>query len=432
MDNGDGWNLEDIEMAARRQALRVAGCAVEKRLNADTSDYAGPQMPCTCGEIARYAGRRRKIFESVLGLLTLERAYYHCAVCGSGFYPRDRALGLEGGMLSPGVLRMVGLVGAMVSFEEGHELLRELAGVEVSTKHVERAAESLGREAAQDERRVVEPSPINDRIAATLYLGMDGTGIPMRASELEGREGKQPDGSSKTREVKVVTVWSAEGRDKEGIPVRDPGSVSYSAAIESAARHDTDKTPSEFAQRVEREAQRCGFDRAKRRVVLGDGAPWVWNLADELFPDTIQIVDRFHAKQKLSDVAKSIFGPESSLGKEWGRQRHNELDAGDIEAVLDSLRVYAPKDNEARKCVDYIQRNRQRMCYAKFRAEGLCTSTGVVEAACKVAIGTRCKRAGMHWTVAGADTIIALRCYKLSRRFDDFWQRRSALPVVLV
>jgi len=416
-------------MAARRHALRVAACAVEKRLNADTSDYVGSQMSCACGGIARYAGRRCKTFESVLGLLTLERAYYHCAACGTGFCPRDRTLGLEGGMLSPGVLRMVGMVGAMVSFEEGHELLRELAGVEVSTKHVERAAESLGREAAQDERRVVELPPANDRIAATLYLGMDGTGVPMRASELEGREGKQPDGSSKTREVKVVTVWSAEGRDKEGIPVRDLGSVSYSAAIESAATRDTDKAPSEFGQRVEREAQRRGFDRAKRRVVLGDGAPWVWNLADELFPGAIQIVDRFHAKQKLSDVAKSIFGPESGLGQEWGRQRHDELDAGAIESVLDSLRVHAPKDNEARKCVDYIQRNRQRMHYAKFRAEGLCTSTGVVEAACKVAIGTRCKRAGMHWTVAGADNIIALRCHKLSRRFDDFWQRRSSLQV---
>jgi hypothetical protein len=418
-------------MAARRHALHVAACAVEKRLNTDTSDYMGPQMPCACGGIERYAGRRSKTFESVLGLLTLERAYYYCAACGSGFYPRDRDLGLEGGMLSPGVLRMVGMVGAMVSFEEGHELLRELAGVEVSTKHVERAAEFLGREAAQDERHVVEPPPVNDRIAATLYLGMDGTGIPMRASELEGREGKQPDGSSKTREVKVVTVWSAEGHDKEGIPVRDPGSVSYSAAIESAATRDTDKTPSEFAQRVEREAQRCGFDRAKRRVVLGDGAPWVWNLADELFPGAIQIVDRFHAKQKLSDTAKSIFGPESGLGKEWGLQRHDELDAGDIEAVLNSLRVYSPKDNEARKCVDYLQRNRQRMCYAKFRTEGLCTSTGVVEAGCKVAIGTRCKRAGMHWTVVGADSIIALRCYKLSRRFDNFWQRRSSLQVAL-
>ncbi|MBI4289125.1 MAG: ISKra4 family transposase [Chloroflexi bacterium] len=376
--------------------------------------------------MARYAGRRPKTFVSVLGLLILQRAYYHCVACGAGFYPRDRALGLEGGTLSPGVLRMVGRVGAMVSFEEGYELLRELAGVDVSTKHVERAAEALGREVAEDERRVVEPPPDHVGVASTLYLGVDGTGVPMRTSELEGRQGKQPDGSSKTREVKLVTVWSAEGRDEEGTPVRDPGSVSYSAAIESAATRDTDKNRSQFAYRVEREAHRRGFDCAQRRVVLGDGASWIWNLVDEHFPGAIQIVDRFHAKQKLSEVANSIYGTDSALGREWSRERYDELDDGNIEAVLDSLRLHAPKDDEARKCVDSVQRNRQRMDYARFRAEGLCTSTGVVEAGCKVAIGTRCKRSGMHWTVAGADAIIALRCCQLSARFDAFWQRRAA------
>ena len=248
----------------------------------------------------------------------------------------------------------------------------------------------------------------------------------MRAAELRGRDGKQPDGSSKTREVKLVTVWTAEGRDAAGTPVRDAGSVSYSAAIESAAQRDTDELPSEFAARVEREATRRGFDRAARRAVLGDGAKWIWNLADEHFPDAAQIVDRFHAKQKLSEVAKSLYGPTSDFGQEWGRQRHDELDAGDIEAILRALRAHSPKDPEARKCVEYIERNRQRMRYREFRAAGLCTSTGVVEAGCKVAIGARCKRAGMHWTMAGADAIIALRCCKLSGRFDDFWRRRSA------
>ncbi len=422
----DSWDLEAVETAARRKALQVAARAVERRLNADTSDYTGPEVACPCGGLARYAGRRDKTFESVLGLLTLRRAYYHCGACGVGLCPRDRALGLEGGTLSPGVLRMVGLVGAMVSFEDGNELLRQLAGVEVSAKHVERAAEALGREVAQDERLVVEPLPCHSKVASTLYLGLDGTGVPMRASELEGREGKQPDGSSKTREVKLVTIWSAEGRDKEGTPVRDAGSVTYSAAIESAATRDTDTTPSEFAQRVEREADRRGFDRVQRRVVLGDGAAWVWNLADEYFPGAIQIVDRFHAKQKLSEVAKSIYGAQSDLGREWSHQRHEELDAGDIAALLDALRVYAPKDDEARKAAAYIQRNSERMDYAKFRAKGLCTSTGVVEAGCKVAIGTRCKRAGMHWTVSGADAIIALRCCHLSGRFQDFWKRRLA------
>jgi hypothetical protein len=372
--------------------------------------------------VARYAGRHEKTFQGALGLLRLERAYYHCDACKAGMCPRDRSLGLEGSSLSPALTRMVGLVGAMVSFVEGSELMRELAGVMVDAKQVERTAEALGREIAADERQVLEPEP---PAAPTLYLGMDGTGVPMRRSELEGRAGKQPDGSSKTREVKLVTLWSAEGRDDEGTPVRDPGSVSYSAAIESAASRDTDTDCSEFARRVDREARRRGFDQAQRRVVLGDGAVWIWNLADEQLPGAIQIVDLFHAKGHLWDVAKAIYGTGSDLGEQWAKQRRDELDEGKIDAVLAALRVHAESNDEARKCLDYVTRNQNRMRYPEFRAQGLCTSTGVVEAGCKVAIGTRLKRAGMHWTVAGADAIIALRCCKLSGRFEDFWQRRS-------
>jgi hypothetical protein len=396
---------------------------VEQRLNADHSDHRGPSVSCPCGNPARYAGRRIKAFQSALGELSLERAYYHCGACEAGFCPRDRALGIQGSSLSPAVTRMVGRVGAMVSFAEGSELMRELAGVPVDPKQVERTAEALGREIAQDERDVVEPeSPA----APTLYLGLDGTGIPMRASELEGRAGKQPDGAAKTREVKLCTVWSAEGRDEEETPVRDAGSVTYSAAIESAASRDTDNDPSEFAARAMREATRRGFDRAPRQAVLGDGAPWIWNLATEHFPDAIQIVDRFHAKQHLSDVGKAIYGATSDLGRAWSQARHDELDEGKIDDIRAALAVHAAANDEARKCIGYVDDNRARLRYAEFRAAGLCTSTGVVEAGCKVAIGTRLKRTGMHWTVAGADAIIALRCCKLSGRFEDFWERRSA------
>ena len=354
--------------------MRVAARAVEQRLNADTSDHAGPTAPCACGQPARYAGRHTKTFESVLGALTLARAYYYCARCETGFCPRDRALGLEGASLSPGVLRMVGRVGAMVSFEEGHELLHELAGVDVPTTHVERAAEALGREVAEDERCRIESPPANEPVAPTLYLGMDGTGVPMRAAELEGRAGKQPDGTSKTREVKLCTVWSAEGRDAEGTPVRDEGSVSYSAAIERAAQRDTDEAPSAFAARVVREATRRGFARAARRAALGDGAKWIWNLVTEHFPDAIQIVDRFHAKQHLSDVAKALYGAKSDLAVAWAKQRHDELDDGKIDDILAALATHAGACEEARTCVGYIETNRLRMRYPAFHAQGLCTS----------------------------------------------------------
>jgi len=146
---------------------------------------------------------------SVLGLLRLERAYYYCSWCGHGFCPRDQHLRIENTSLSPALTRMTGTVGALVSSRKGSELLTELAGVAVDAKQVERTAEALGQEISADERAHAEPS---DTLALprTLYLGMDGTGIPLRAEELAGRAGKQPDGSAKTGEVKLCTIWSAD------------------------------------------------------------------------------------------------------------------------------------------------------------------------------------------------------------------------------
>src|SRR5450631_264698 len=146
---------------------------------------------------------------------------------------------------------------------------------------------------------------------------MDGTGIPLRAEELVGRTGKQPDGSAKTGEVKLCTVWSAESLDEEGTPIRDEGSVSYSAALESASALDTAAIRAPFAERVWREATRRRFCQAPRTAVLGDGALWIWNIAEDQFPSAIQIVDRFHAKQHLSDLGKALYGPTTPRASRW-------------------------------------------------------------------------------------------------------------------
>jgi hypothetical protein len=317
---------------------------------------------------------------------------------------------------------MTGSTAALVSFEESSSLLHELAGVKVSISQVQRAAEMLGEAIAADERVCVDRM---GEIAPTMYLGMDGTGVPMRPTEVADRVGKQPDGSAKTREAKVVTVWTAEARDEAGKPVRDPGSITYSAAIESAAVGDTSLKRSDLAERVLREATRRGFTEAPRCAVLGDGSNWIWNTATELFPQAIQILDRYHAKEALHRTAQSIFGATSAEAKPWATVRCTELDDGKLQAIISALRPHIGSCNDAAKCATYIIRNRRRMRYPTFHAQGLCTSTGVLEAGCKVAIGTRLKRAGMHWSVSGANAIIALRCAKLSGRFEDFWERHS-------
>jgi hypothetical protein len=418
-----GIDFEAIETAARRQVLGLAARAVEQRFNADTSDYAGPSRSCDCGQAARYAGRRMKAFQSILGELKLDRAYYYCPHCKSGFCPRDRHLGIEKTCLSPATVRMIGTVGSMVSFQEGSLLLRELAGIRIDASQVERGAEALGDQIAADER--LHSNPLGEEpLPSTLYLGLDGTGIPMRAEELAGRTGKQPDGSAKTREVKICAVWSAEARDSEGLPMRDQGSVSYSAAIESAATPDIAEHRSAFAERALRESTRRRFGEAQRMVVVADGAPWIWNIAQDLFPGAIQIVDRFHVKQTLHRTAQSTFGA-TEQAKQWATARCAELDEGKLYAIVRALRPHAAISTDAARCRLYIYRNRRRMRYPQFHKQGICTSSGVLEAGCKAAIGTRLKRSGMHWTLDGANNIIALRCCRLSGRFEDFWERRN-------
>ncbi len=199
-------------------------------------------------------------------------------------------------------------------------------------------------------------------IVKGLVIGV-GAGVTVRKDAARGRRGKQPDGSAKTREAKIAAVWSAETPDKDGSPIRDPHSASYNAAIETAASRDTDPIPAPFTRRVLRESERRRFDQAPRSVILGDGAAWIWRLADEHFPEAIQVVDIFHAKGHLFDAAKAVYGAGSDLARQWGKQRRDELDQGRISEILAALRDHAGTCEEAKKCIDYIANNRSRMQY---------------------------------------------------------------------
>ena len=176
---------------------------------------------------------------------------------------------------------------------------------------------------------------------------------------------------------------------------------------------------------IRRRQRLARVDEGARYAVLGDGSSWIWNTATELFPQAVRILDRYHAKEALHRAAQSIFGATSAEAKPWATERCTELDDGKLQAIISALRPHIGSCNEAAKCATYIIRNRRRMRYPKFHAQGLCTSTCVLEAGGKVAIGTRLKRAGMLWSFSGANAIIALRCAKLSGRFEDFRERHS-------
>jgi hypothetical protein len=362
----------------------------------------------------------------VVGPVRFERGYYVCPHCHQGQCPRDRELDVESVACSPGVRRMMAVVGSESSFQQGREQLELLAGIEVTAKAVERQAEAIGAdvEAAQQAEigraKQLELPEFCASAVPLLYIEMDGTGVPVVKAETEGHRGKVEGQPAHTREVKLGCVFTQTATDKDGRPVRDEASTSYVAAIESSER---------FGLRLYTEAWRRGWSRAARKVVIGDGAVWIWNLADQHFPGAIQIVDLYHAHQHLWELSAKLFPNDDKARKRWIARCLDRLEKGNIEALVKMLRDLRPAVAELAKIVateaEYFGRNAERMRYPCFRAQGLFVGSGVVEAGCKEVIGSRLKRSGMFWTVRGANAIIALRCCRLSGHFEDYWESRS-------
>ena len=417
------FDLEAVELLVRGSMHR-AGAEILGRLLSRPSPPAS-QTPCACGHSAHYHDTRPKQLLTALGPVRFERGYYVCPHCHQGQSPRDRELDVEGMVCSPGVRRMMAVVGSESSFEQGREQLELLAGIDVTAKAVERQAEAIGADveaAQQAEIRRAKQLELPEVCALSvpvLYIEMDGTGVPVVKAETEGRTGKVECQPAHTREVKLGCVFTQTATDKDGRPVRDEDSTSYVAAIE---------TSEQFGLRIYTEAWRRGWSRADKKVVIGDGAVWIWNLADQHFPGAIQIVDLYHARQHLWELSTKLFPNDDKARKRWIARCLDRLDRGKIESLVKILRDFQPASAELAKTVtneaEYFERNAERMRYSSSRAQGLFVGSGVVEAGCKEVIGSRLKRSGMFWTVRGANAIIALRCCRLSGRFEDYWESR--------
>jgi len=412
-------------MAIRGAMHQIGGVLLEKLLNSDGKGYRGAHLDCGHGHSAEFVGYRGKQILTVLSCVDVQRAYYHCPDCQSGLVPKDQELDVVGSSLSPGVRRMMGHVGAKEPFAQGRADLEELAGVVVPTKQVERVSAQLGGQVeafCQREREAILSAKVVILLPAVpvLYVAMDATGVPAIPRETVGRRGKDATGKAKTREAKIGCVFTQTKQDEEGYPIRDEDSTTYVGAIETAEA---------FGPRIHAEAVRRGMRQAHKVVVLGDGAPWIWGIAAQYFPWAIEMVDLYHAREHLANLGKAVYGPTSAQAKEWAAARSEQLDDGDVEAVITSVKRLRPHQSNVReevcKAIDYFQVNKERMRYAKFRSQGLFVGSGVVEAGCKTIIGLRLKQSGMRWTVDHANAIIALRCCQLSGRWEEFWEQRS-------
>jgi hypothetical protein len=421
-------DLEAIEMAVRSAMHHAGATALTELLQFPAPAASQRTLPCPCGRQAAYQELRSKPVLTAVGQVNISRPYYLCRHCHTGQFPADVELDIENTEVSPGVSRMQAVVGQEAPFDHGRQQMKLLADLEVTTKAVERTAEAIGEDIAAREQQEIQrgmqldlPMVVGEPIPI-LYIQMDGTGVPVVKKETAGRQGKTDGQPAHTREAKLGGVFTQTTWDEEGYPIRDPESTTYTGAIETAE---------EFGKRIYLEAWKRGWSRAEKKVVMGDGAEWIWNLAEPYFPGAVQIVDLYHARQHLWELARKLNPNDEVNQKAWIKVHQRRLlDKGKIEKLVGSLRSIVSTNPEViekiRTEADYFERNAARMRYPKFRRQHLFVGSGVIEAGCKTVIGSRLKQSGMFWTVRGANAIIALRCCHLNGRFEDYWGARRA------
>jgi Uncharacterised protein family (UPF0236) len=425
---GERTDLEAVETALRSAMHQAGAAALTELLQFAEPSADRRSIACACGERAHYVELRSKPVLTAVGEARVSRPYYLCWHCHVGQFPADVELDIQNTELSPGVRRMLAAVGSAAPFEEGRQQMQLLAGLTVSTKAVERTAEAIGTDIAQNEQCAIQravqldlPVVVGEPIPI-LYVQMDGTGVPVVKKETEGRKGKTDGQPAHTREAKLGCVFTQTTWDPEGYPIRNPDSTTYRGAIETAQ---------EFGKRLYLEAWKRGWSRAEKKVVIGDGAEWIWNLAADHFPGAVQIVDLYHARQHLWDLARKLHPNAEGNQRAWIKVHQKRLlDKGKIEKLVESLRSLDTDNPELAEQIrteaEYFERNAERMRYPKYRRQHLFVGSGVIEAGCKTVIGSRLKRSGMFWTIRGANAILALRCCHLNGCFEDYWEARRA------
>ena len=402
LTSAEGLDLETAEGTVRTAVLAIGARLLAAALGARGTGQAGPTNDCACGAAARFEGYRPKQVQTMVGWITVRRAYYTCATCGHGHCPLDASLGVARDSLSPGVRRLSCRLGALLPFAEAAATLAETARLQLSASTVRRVTEAVGTRsehalAATITRAWATGLPAVDAPPPDrLYVAMDG--VRILGTDGAGREVKVG--------VVVPVRQTAGGKDR--------APASYAAGLEPAAR---------FGPRLALAAHQRGAEGATTVAVLGDGAEWIWNLAAEHFPTAVQIVDWFHASERIWALGRALFGDGTPATATWVAQQLDRLAQGaaaslarEWQALPCRGEAVAVRDEQ----VTYFTNQAPRMAYARYRAAGWDIGSGMVESACKHLIGAREKGPGMRWSDAGAQAVAAVRVLLFNNQWATY------------
>jgi hypothetical protein len=452
--------LMTLEQQVLQVVLGLGGRWLERLLAWRTAQRpAAARRQGACGHQQRLVGWRAKTLLTLLGPVKWSRPYYQCqeakvdarpaeplCACTHGEAPADAQMGVAGRRTSAGVQAAVGFLAAHMPLAEAAESFRRLLPLEMTGRQVEALIQPVGEALLAQEEAAVQTrwteaalahspaQPFPDAQEAgpieRLYVELDGVLVRLRRGSvpLETHEQERP--GDVYREVKVGAVFAAtRGREHSALA---PGVwLDAAGPIRYVARRTTAET---FGPLLYERAVQAGLSRAREAVVLGDGAHWIWDLAEEHFPGAVQIVDLWHARQHVWNVAHAVFGRGTAAGAAWAEGACVCLVQGQITALVAAIQALPPvppPPGQRRRVseveADYFVRNEERMRYPLFRAQGMQIGSGIAEAACKTVVSTRAKRTGMRWTPPGLDALLALRTAVLNDTYDAFWRTKQGV-----
>jgi hypothetical protein len=346
--------------------------------------------------------RRTRTLVSLFGPVDITRSR-----CQDGSYPLDEAVGLQGQHgWTVGVQEAVSLLSCECGFETAGDLMERLLGLSISGPSVQDVSEQAGQRA--EALLAQNLPPTEPAVGKTLILAMDGCQAPQR------------DG---WHEVKVGTLYTKESRYRTSSGRRGVLAKEYLATLEgvdSFGRHLWDRAAS------------WEVDKARRVVVMGDGAPWIWNLADEHFPGAVEIVDFYHAVEHLWATGEALFGDRerSAATQGWVRHNRRQLKRGRVDLVIAAIargqartspRLPPERATVVRRNLEYFRTNQHRMRYDQYRRWRLPIGTGAVEGSCKFVVQSRFKRPGSRWSRQGLGQMLALKLVRLNDRWETLW-----------
>jgi hypothetical protein len=408
-------DLTQVERVVRDAAMRIGARAVELRLGQEALGYEGSSRACDnpdCGHDQKFVAHRPRTLGTLMGQVTIRRAYYHCAVCGCSCCPYDQRIGLGGGQMSVGLSKASAMVAVLDPFIPAATILYELTGQHVGDRTIHKVARKVGKVAAEREKQ--------SAIAMAAW-SVPIQGVQVRPKRLYVAVDGVMVHRDQWNEAKCVTCYWEESDGKSGVR-RD---ARYAVRFESAAQ---------FKAFVWSLSMQCGLESATEVVLLGDGAAWIWEqVASVLGERTICITDWYHVMEHIWACGKTLHGQQTPETTAWVKERETLLWEGKYHQLLQMLDEErrrtrsVPKHQAIKQLMTYLTNQGERIAYDQFRAIGCDIGSGRVESACKHVVANRMKRSGMIWSEDGAQEILSLRTAYLNGQWNQLWEQRPLL-----